>query len=86
MEMRATVKSCYKNILLSDIPDTYWSSVQLYCATTALMRCYQGLGAFGYEYILAKFQGRMILIPDFILPAVLDSRNEMKLNHLSFGF
>lgn len=49
------------------------------------MRCDQGLGAFGYEYILANFQGRMILISYFILPAVLDSRNEMKLNHLSIG-
>lgn len=78
MEMRATVKSCYKNILPSDIPDTYWSYVQLHCATTALMRCDQGLGAFGYEYILTKFQGRMILISYFILPAVLNSGNEVE--------
>lgn len=84
-EMRVTVKSCYKNILLSDIPVTYWSIMQLYCATTALMRCDQSLGVIDYEYVLLKFQGRMILTSYCILPAVLNSRNETNLNDLSIA-
>lgn len=85
MEMRVTVKSCYKNVLLSDIPVTYWSIVQLYCTATALMRCDQSLGAIDYEYILVKFQGRKILTSYFILPAVLNGRNETNLNDLSIA-